>query len=69
MKDKIIGPMPAKEFLLSSQIPDYDASSFTLAFTPGMFNNTLSAAGEQNAYRPFVSVPAFVTLRFLTVQK
>jgi hypothetical protein len=58
MKDKIVGPMPVEEFLPSSQIPDYDASSFTSAFTPGMFNNTLSAVGEQNAYKPFVSVPA-----------
>ncbi|KAG2354450.1 hypothetical protein BDR07DRAFT_1494579 [Suillus spraguei] len=55
MKDKIIGLMPAEEFLLSSQIPDYDALSFTSAFTPGMFNNTLSAASEQNAYRPFIN--------------
>ncbi|KAG1726334.1 hypothetical protein EDD22DRAFT_961450 [Suillus occidentalis] len=57
MKDKIVGPMPVEEFLEeflpSSQIPDYDASSFTSAFTPGMFNNTLSAVGEQNAYKPF----------------
>jgi hypothetical protein len=39
MKDKIIGPMPVEEFLPSSQIHNYDASSFTLAFKPGMFNN------------------------------
>ncbi|KAG2063318.1 hypothetical protein BDR04DRAFT_1038319 [Suillus decipiens] len=59
MKDKIVGPMPAEEFLEEflpfSEIPDYDVSSFTSAFTSGMFNDTLSAAGEQNAYRPFIN--------------
>ncbi|KAG1802976.1 uncharacterized protein BJ212DRAFT_1487268 [Suillus subaureus] len=68
MKDKVVGPMPVEEFLPSSQIPNYDALSFTLAFMPHMFSDMLSAVVEENAYRPFMSIPAYVTLRFLTVQ-
>lgn len=65
MKDYVISPMPAKEFLQeflpTSQIPHYDASSFTSAFTAGTFSSTVSAIDEQRAYKPFVSVPASVT--------
>ncbi|KAG2059227.1 hypothetical protein BDR06DRAFT_1003836 [Suillus hirtellus] len=59
MKDYVVGPMPAKEFLqeflLTSQIPHYDALSFTSAFTTGTFSSTVSAADEQRAYAPFIN--------------
>lgn len=69
MKDYIVGPMPPKEFLQeflpTSQIPYYDASGFTSTFTAGTFSSTLSAADEQGAYEPFVSIPGICSIKIL----
>ncbi|KAG1878998.1 hypothetical protein F4604DRAFT_1923685 [Suillus subluteus] len=73
MKDHIVGPMPVEdflqEFLPTSQIPNYDASSFTSGFAPGLFNSTLSAVDEQHAYQPFASVSTSInTMRSFAPQ-
>jgi hypothetical protein len=64
MKGYFVGPMPAgdflQEFLPTSQIPDYDPSSFTSAFAVGAFNRTVSVRNEEHAYTPFVSIPSHI---------
>ncbi|KAG1775986.1 hypothetical protein EV702DRAFT_1046621 [Suillus placidus] len=59
MKGYFVGPMPAgdflQEFLPTSQIPDYDPSSFTSAFAVGAFNRTVSVRNEEHAYTPFIN--------------
>ncbi|KAG0698982.1 hypothetical protein DFH29DRAFT_1002369 [Suillus ampliporus] len=65
MKGHVVGLMPAgeflQEFLPTSQIPNYDASSFTSAFAPGVFSSTLSAVNEQHAYEPFINTMKYFT--------
>ncbi|KAG1851071.1 hypothetical protein DFJ58DRAFT_661802 [Suillus subalutaceus] len=60
MKGYFVGPMPVgeflQEFLPTSQIPDYDPSSFTSAFAAGVFNDTVSI----NAIKPFAPQLSFV---------
>jgi hypothetical protein len=56
-----------QEFLPTSQIPHYDASSFNSAFTAGTFSSTLSAADEQHAYRPFVSILGVCNIKILLI--
>ncbi|KAG1893158.1 uncharacterized protein F5891DRAFT_963450 [Suillus fuscotomentosus] len=60
MKGYFVGPMPVRdflqEFLPTSQIPDYDPSSFTSAFAVGTFNDTISI----NAITPFAPQLSFV---------
>ncbi|KAG2370344.1 hypothetical protein BDR07DRAFT_1476350 [Suillus spraguei] len=57
MKGYFVGPMPVgeflQEFLPTSQIPDYDPSSFN--FVVGAFSNMISVKNEEHAYKPFIN--------------
>ncbi|KAG1779841.1 hypothetical protein EV702DRAFT_1043716 [Suillus placidus] len=75
MKGYFVGPMPAgdflQEFLPTSQIPDYDPSSFTSAFAVGTFNHTVSVRNEEHAYTPFINAikPFAPQLSFVDTRK
>ncbi|KAG1831161.1 hypothetical protein DFJ58DRAFT_848314 [Suillus subalutaceus] len=75
MKGYFVGPMPAgdflQEFLPTSQIPDYDPSSFTSAFAVGAFNRTVSVRNEEHAYTPFINAikPFAPQLSFVDTHK
>ncbi|KAG2094189.1 uncharacterized protein F5147DRAFT_585094 [Suillus discolor] len=68
MKGYFVGPMPVgeflQEFLPTSQIPDYDPSSFN--FVAGTFSDMISVKNEEHTYKPFMSTPAHTTINTIT---
>ncbi|KAG1892939.1 uncharacterized protein F5891DRAFT_1197046 [Suillus fuscotomentosus] len=75
MKGYFVIPMPVRdflqEFLPTSQIPDYDSSSFTSAFAVGAINDIVSVRNEEHAYKPFINAitPFAPQLSFVDTHK
>jgi hypothetical protein len=68
MKDYIVGPMPAAEFLDEFfPLNSLRTSSRAQAYQPGCFQPVISSEKESDAYEPFVRLYLFINPLQLTI--